>query len=638
MFSVIKEQAAIYNSESKRILVNAGPGAGKTVVSVCTAVRSVNQIIENSNRDAKVLIVSLTNSAADNVKAKSMSLLQDKKFKEQFSIEHSTDEILSAMKFSTLHSFALSMLMKFGYLTSGSSLSIVENAYISDLLDEILSQVKPEWKNDKSKKKDLYKIQLAVESGRDLKELLNKKHSKYRSEAKLIDQVLAELNQRKNKHNTITFDDMVLSFVELLKKKKVKKKIRRLFPVILVDEFQDVSWLHWKLLMKLVGKRTYLICLGDDGQTIYTWNGASFNRFNHFRNKYPEGQVFCLTQNLRSTRALSSLSGALMDQSHFVTSKKLSAKIKGKKPQVILNPDQLALCTFVIEEINRLHQKGVPYDDIAVIYRHHGDGFKLREHLQSKIPFKLHKDKSKRDRPIIRFVFSIIRILESNDIVENDWNEVLMKVSGVGKSHALKIIPWLKEKDPTDVAFPHTYKFVTHLEQLLLTIKQLREPKLSNIEKLDIIFQYAKKLDSLGRSIEHHIKPTLYKLASKGKLSDIIPKYIDQSYPLYYPVEENFPYSDSYVTLSTVHGVKGSEFESVFYLGSDNFYYEKYGLFRNSEKRENELQVMNVAVTRPTKRLYLLFPISKKTWKNHTDTQNPYTFLNKVEKKHLRIR
>jgi len=642
MFSVITEQAAIYNSKSNRILVNAAPGTGKTVVVVCRAVKFANLLLDNNiswaDRNAKVLVVSLTNYTADNVQRKVARLLKERTFLKHFNLKYSPEAIMSRIVFSTLHSFSLSMLVRFNRIEASTRLSIVDNEYNLILLEKILTDVKPTWKDDESIKKDLLRIKLKGKSDKKLKQFLRKKFPKYLPNTKLITKIIKELDQQKSEANLITFDDMILQFNQLLQDNRIRKKVHRLFPVILADEFQDISKVQWKLLRKLVGKESYLLCVGDDGQTIYTWNGASFMRFNHFKNRYPEGKIFYLAENLRSTKKLSAVSSGLIAQSRYATKKNLTAKRKGKKPKLIFNSNPKDNCVYIIEEIKRLKDQGISYNDIAVEYRYHRDGFELRQLLpQSKIPFKVPRDKSKRDRPIIRLVFSLIRIIESDTVDDDDWHEVLMKINGVGKKKATEIISWLRDRKPKEVLFPKYYKFVPYLKQLLSAIDRFRGPDLLNTEKLEMIFNFALTLPKVNRSIEHHIKPTLYKLASEGKLSDMIPKYLDRSYPLYYPVEEKPPFSDDYVTLSTIHGIKGGEFHTVFYLGTNDELYIKNKSFKKKKDRENELQVMNVAVTRARRRLYLLFQIDLKTWKKGKIVPNPWRFLRKVDGKLLNV-
>ena len=209
---------------------------------------------------------------------------------------------------------------------------------------------------------------------------------------------------------------------------------------------------------------------------------------------------------------------------------------------------------------------------------------------------------------------------------------------GVGKRRADEIIKWLKRKKSNDIVYPKEYKFTPHLKKLMEFVNSMKGRKLSNTEKLDRLFEYVYKLNKVNKSINEHIKPTLFKYADESKsLSDIIDKYNDRSYPIYYPVEEKPPFSDDYVTLSTIHGIKGGEFHTVFYLGTNDELYKRHKSFKKKKSKEIELQVMNVAVTRARRKLYLLFPIDLKTWKKGKAVSNPWRFLKKVDRRLLKI-
>ena len=635
MFRIIPEQEAIYQSESNRILVNACPGTGKTVIVVCRAVKLANMLLDGglsqAGCDAKVLVVSLTNYTAENVQRKAEKLLGDQAFCRSLGINHSTEAIMDRIRFSTLHSFSLSMLIRYGHLSSSAKLSIHGNEYNLKLLETVLEEMEPTWKDDAVVKGHLLRFWLNWRSEKHLHQVLRKNYPKYQSNVKLIAKVIEELVKRKRHENVITFDDMVRQFYKLLGDKRKRKRIQRMFPMVVVDEFQDITGLQWKIIRKLVGPESHLMCAGDDGQTIYSWNGASFSRFRQFMKKYPDYESFCLTENLRSTQRVSDISKELISQSRYATKKGYHAKRKGKKPRVILNPDLTDNGQYVIDEIKKHAAKGVSFDDIAVIYRHHGDAFELRQQLlRAKIPFKVYRDKSKRDRPFVRVVFALIKISEFDDVDEKDWYELLLKVKGIGRKKAAEIISCLNKRKSTKIQFPDKIKSVPPLKQLFQDIEHLRKANFTVTERLERIFSIVRTLPKVNRSIELHIRPTLHQLALCSNLSEIIPKYRDRSHPLYYPVEEDPPYSDPYITLSTVHGVKGGEFRTVFYFGSNNSLYRKYKLLKGTKRRENELQVMNVAVTRATHSLYLLFPFDKTTWSKNANVQNPMSFLSQA--------
>jgi len=584
MFRVINEQVAVFHSKSRRVLLVAGPGTGKTKVISCCAIKQANILAQHgiswADTNAKVLVVSLTNYVAEKVQKEIEILIEDENVNREIGPIRDKQDVLDRIVCSTFHSFSFRMLIHFSSFNT-KRYTVIDNEVNEEHLLAIVEQIKPEWKNDKKIIRSLLDVNRRFRKGKGIKKALVKKYPKLKHHSKIIIQILKQLEQRKRAKNLITFDDMVIGFNKLLKDKNIRDQVIKMYPFLLVDEFQDTTGLQYKVLRKIVGPSSYLFCAGDDGQTIYTWNGASFNRFKYFQKHFPQSKTYQLTINHRSRRWLTDLSNFLIAQSEFATKKKARAVRDGKKARVICNKNPIDNYNFIIEKVQELVKKGKSYNDIAVIYRFYNDVYFFKSYfVQSKIPFKVLRDKSKRDRPIIKIIFALIRIIETDSIRKNDWWQVLMYTEGVWYRRADEIINWLKTKETNDIVYPKEYKFTPHLKKLIKFVNSMKNRELSNTEKLDRLFEYVYKLNKVNKSFNEHIKPTLFKYANESKsLSDIINKYNNRSYPLYYPVEEKPPFSDYYVTLSTIHGIKGGEFHTVFYLGASDELYIKSGSF-----------------------------------------------------------
>ena len=132
---------------------------------------------------------------------------------------------------------------------------------------------------------------------------------------------------------------------------------------------------------------------------------------------------------------------------------------------------------------------------------------------------------------------------------------------------------------------------------------------------------------------------TIFYLAHKfDSLSEVIRKYEDPSYPTYYPSGSTMPpFPNSYLTLSTIHKIKGSGYDYVFYLGTDDFTFKNRNLFKGINK-QHELLLMNVACSRTKRKLVLLFPVDLKLWKSGRSFPNPWTFINKVPSKYYKLK
>jgi DNA helicase-2/ATP-dependent DNA helicase PcrA len=623
---ITEEQKIIINSKHKRVNVNAGSGSGKTTTLCCYAIKQAKQLIKDTplwvHDKAKVLFVSLTNKAMDEAEIRTMQLMKDE----------NTSDVMHKIEFSTIHSFANRQLRRYKQPYKNSSIKVVDNDDIEDRLNTILANVKPDWKDNEFILSMMRK--LSHYNNGDLKGLIKQKHPAFANHVKTILKVLNKLSKIKSSENLITFDDMIYDFYEMLKQDSIREKIIKKYPVIIVDEFQDTGSMQWKIIKNMIDSESHLLCAGDDGQTIFTWDQASFFRFKHFDKRFPKGMPYPLNVNVRSTKQIMALSNALIKQSNYAARKTMQSFQDGPKPKINLHDNPYILYEYIVNEIKHHINNGGSGKDIGIIYRFYKDAYCLKNYLlQNGIPFKVMGDKAKKNRPVVKFIFPLIKIIDgkSND---GDWEAVLLKVDGAGKRNIKAITDWIKNKDPDETIYPkNNLKFVKPLQQLLEIISTIRKSKADNQDKLEQIIKYSEKLPKLNYPQIQHILPTLYNLTKESRsLSDIIDKYYDLSYPFYYPgvFEPPYPHLDDYVTLSTVHRIKGGEFNTVFYLGTDDTMYEKYKLFVDKKKIESELQIMNVAVTRARRDLHMLFPISPDIWDSQDEACNPWTFIKRA--------
>ena len=627
------EQKSIVYSNEKRIGVNSGPGSGKTTTTCCYTLKQADALLYDPPswvaKDAKVLFISLTNYAADNAELTATKLIQDKNIIQAIGPFHNA--VLDKIRFSTIHSFSYRMLKH--YKPDIRYLSVMDNEVAEEILGDVINEVKPAWKENEEIVGILLNINSTYIQDQDLSDLLQRKYPALAKESKAIRRILNRLEKLKQRENIITFDDMIKGFHKILHQDEIRNRIIKQYPVIVVDEFQDTGKWQWEIIKKLTGPESRLLCAGDDGQTIFTWAGASFYRFRHFQQRFPSGKMYALTENKRSTKQIMAISNRLMAQSKAATKKQMTAITGDQKPRIFCQDQPETLHKYITHHIDKLLKAGESLDDIAIIYRFYKDTHYLKDYLtKNQIPFKVYGDKSKRDRPIITLIFSLIKIMESRDIQRQDWEPILLKIEGVGQRRIDEIIKWLKDKDSTETMYPKKLRLTEPLKKLLEFVYDIKKSTSSNRVKLEKIIKFVHGLPKVNRALNEHIQPTLFMLAYKAKkLSDIIDRYNERSYPLYYPAVFEPPYPDHYLTLSTVHKIKGGEFNTVFYLGTDDELYDKYELFKSGKKKESELQLTNVAVTRACRNLHLLFPIGPATWNEFKKASNPWIFLRTID-------
>lgn len=96
------------------------------------------------------------------------------------------------------------------------------------------------------------------------------------------------------------FVDMLYRIYDLLSHDEDSlRTVQSYFDYIIADEVQDFTPLMWEILRLLVSDGTPLTCIGDEDQNIYSFRGASIDDVLKFRERFPGGKVFTLSENRR---------------------------------------------------------------------------------------------------------------------------------------------------------------------------------------------------------------------------------------------------------------------------------------------------------------------------------------------------
>ena len=166
------------------------------------------------------------------------------------------------------------------------------------------------------------------------------------------------------------FEDMLLMLVQLLDDEpEAAVIVRDRFHTFTVDEYQDVNPLQQALLDRWLGGRDELCVVGDDYQTIYTFTGASPSHLLTFPDRYPHATVVRLEDNYRSSPQVLTVANALARSMGGFEKTLRTTRGDGPSPTARALPDADAEVAFVVGEARRVHDAGVAWEQIAVLYR-----------------------------------------------------------------------------------------------------------------------------------------------------------------------------------------------------------------------------------------------------------------------------
>lgn len=110
-------------------------------------------------------------------------------------------------------------------------------------------------------------------------------------------------------NNALDFGDLINYTLKLFDKRpEILEKYRKQFKYIMVDEFQDTNWVQYELVKKLAYPENNITVVGDDDQSIFSFQGASFNNVLRFKKDYPKAKEIVLVENYRSPQSILDLS------------------------------------------------------------------------------------------------------------------------------------------------------------------------------------------------------------------------------------------------------------------------------------------------------------------------------------------
>ena len=171
--------------------------------------------------------------------------------------------------------------------------------------------------------------------------------------------------------NACDFGDLLLHMLTVFRQHRdVLEQYQQRFKYVMVDEYQDTNQVQYLWLRLLAQARHNICVVGDDDQSIYSWRGAEIANILRFEKDFPGAKVIRLEQNYRSTpHILGAASGLIAANSERLGKQLWTETDGGDKLRVIGVWDAPEEARRVGEEIERIEREGVPLTHIAILVR-----------------------------------------------------------------------------------------------------------------------------------------------------------------------------------------------------------------------------------------------------------------------------
>jgi DNA helicase-2/ATP-dependent DNA helicase PcrA len=560
------EKRGIYLNESQiqavrhfegPLLTLAGAGSGKTSVLVCRT----GYLIAVRNVDPRnILLVTFSKKAAEEMRERIARL------------PGLNESIAATIQARTFHSFFLQIIRKHGVTQDILS----ETRYQHILLKRILREMGLQDAYQPESLLSLlsaYKMQMV-----DVDSLPESS-----DEEKELKQIFAEYEKWKAANDKIDFDDVLLIAYKLLQQKpSLLAALQKRFLYVMVDEFQDTNMVQYELIKMIVEPHRNLMIVGDDDQTIYSFNGARNEFILNFDKVFPDAKTITLDINYRSTSSIVGLGNEVIRHNARRKKKTLKATRQSKTTPQYLRPkntdDEAETITNYI--LRQTKQGKRNFGDFAILYRTASNSRAIIEQfVMEDVPFVDYgSDESFYDHWIVKPLIDHIRLALNPK--EYEAMEGILPTLYINREQGMQFIHDQEAVQKKKWPLIHLMSFSDlkdfQKEKLMERLKLIKS--LKSLKPLDAIQQmrrefYDQYLET--NKLTHHketLRETLDELESSAKRFSSIEEFVSfigEVAEKRKALDRRHKDDDAdRVSLMTIHKSKGLEFPVVCLIGA----------------------------------------------------------------------
>ena len=623
-----EQQQAVQHTEGP-LLILAGAGSGKTKV---LTVRIAHLLAQGVN-PYEILAITFTNKAAKEMKSRVEGLVGD---------------VANRIWLSTFHSFCAKFL-RFeldNFLGYNSNFTIYDT---SDSQAVIKAALKALNLDDK-----YYPVGAMLAAISDAKNKLLFA-SDFRKQAKdFYQQKVADVyeyyERELRKNNALDFDDLLLVAVKLLQSNEdVLDKYSKRFRYVMIDEYQDTNHAQYLLAKLLASHWKNIAVVGDADQSIYAWRGADIQNILDFEKDYPNCTSIKLEQNYRSTKIILDAANAVIENNEGRPKKNLwTDKTEGAKIQHFTAQSEHEEAAFIGDTIAKKHDiHGVPYGDMAILYRTNAQSRVLEEALIKRaLPYTMVGGTKFYDRKEIKDVLAYLRVLYNpfddlsllriiNVPKRSIGATTVAKLQDYARANGTSLFMTLTQLHLVDSIKGKTKEKLEEFGILIFTLVAEMEDR----TVLDILESILDRTGYLAQLEESTDPQDQARAENIGELLSVAKDFQDtnpsgtvedflEQVALVNDVD-SFEQEESKVTLMTLHAAKGLEFPIVFLGGLEEGLFPHSRTLMNPEEIEEERRLAYVGITRAEKELDISNATTRTVF-GRTSSYLPSRFIDEI--------
>ncbi|MDD3139648.1 MAG: ATP-dependent helicase [Lachnospiraceae bacterium] len=584
-----KAQSMAIAHKDGPLMVLAGPGSGKTLVIT----NRIEYLIKyHKVKPEEILVITFTKVATKEMKERFLKLSSGKSL---------------PVTFGTFHGVYYGIL-KWAYHLNASNILTEDEKF--RLLKEVMSHIEMEIDDEKE---FLQGVASEISNIKN-NQIKIGEYESLNCTNEIFNEIFITYEKRRKSLKKIDFDDMLVLCYELFHSRNdILSKWQHKFKYILIDEFQDINKVQYDVIRMLAAPENNLFVVGDDDQSIYQFRGAKPELMLGFKKDYPNAKEILLNVNYRSTKAIVNGAGRVIAKNTARFEKEIiTLNEQGTDIHIQEVKDPIEESKYIVGRIEELKKQEIPSSEIAILFRTNTEPRTLVETLMEyNIPFQTKE---------------YLPNLYEHFIGENIKTYLRMALGGRARKDFLDIMnrpnryigrDSLEKKEPS---FEELRIFYCDKDWMQDRIDQWElDLRIMKVMAPYAAIQYLRKHIGYDNYLKEY---ALFRKINPEELYEVLEE-IQNRAKAYKTIEEWFAHIEAYtielkkqahkqdnnldaITLLTMHGAKGLEFDCVFIIATneDIIPYKKAKL---PEEIEEERRMFYVAMTRAKQNLTISY-------------------------------
>ena len=461
--------------------------------------------------------------------------------------------------------------------------------------------------------------------------------------------------------NAMDFDDLLFNTNVLFRDHPVVlDKYQRKFQYIMVDEFQDTNVSQYLIIKKLAAMHNNLAVVGDDAQSIYAFRGANIDNILNLEKDYPNLVTIKLEQNYRSTNSIVQAANSVIAKNKNQLKKNVFTENEEGSPIELIkaasdNEEGRLIATNIFEAKMAL---GLRNTDFAILYRTNAQSRAFEEALRKlNIKYRIVGGLSFYQRREIKDLLSYLRFVINQKDIEAFKRIINLPKRGIGDTTIARIEITAAEQQKSvweivsNIRQYQAGRFAETIEGFADLIKSfILMTQVPNKDAYEIASHVAKASGLLKELHEDKTVEGLSRYENVQELLNSIKQFVDnpdtedhslasflQTVSLLTTADEDDPDGDNdRVTMMTIHGAKGLEFNHVYVAGMEEDLFPSQMMLQSRADLEEERRLFYVAITRAEKKLVMSYAESRYQY-GRLKPCEPSRFLDEIDPKYLQF-